>query len=185
MKRIEELLAAGIAPDEAQAIAEAETTAAAELVGKGFPAENAAIEARRQVKFARLVAAKMRAGLSKEQAETVASSQVANDERVAREEAEAAAQKTAVETAQARIVGASAVLKPRESSPSPEEVKAFVANEVRSALAQARAEEAETRQRLEKEHRVALDAAAKRIAELEAQLKAAQAPKAETKGAGK
>jgi hypothetical protein len=93
-KRIEQLLKEGFSQTDAEAIVAAEAKRAEELIAEGFNEEKAGPRAIREVKFARLVKEKVFAGLSRAQAEGVATEQVNHDERLAAEAAKATAAKT-------------------------------------------------------------------------------------------
>jgi hypothetical protein len=89
-ERIEELVKEGFTAAGAAAIVEAETKREEALIKEGFAKEKAGERARREVRFEFLVKEKRMAGLSVEQAQAVATEQLANDARVAALEAKAA-----------------------------------------------------------------------------------------------
>lgn len=80
-KRIEQLVKEGFSEADAGIIALAEAKRAEELVKEGFATDKVQARAQREVKFTRLVAEKKRAGLTDEQARSVAEEQIATDAR--------------------------------------------------------------------------------------------------------
>lgn len=87
-KRSAQLVKEGFDAATASALAELEAARAEQLIKEGFAKDKVEARAIREVKFERLVAQKKRAGLTDEQARSVATEQLATD---ARNEAAAAA----------------------------------------------------------------------------------------------